>query len=336
MEKEFEELRKWALQDIDKADDLETLKKIRLVLMGRKGRLNFLLKKITRLPQNKRATAGELLNIVKQKLQVAIAQKQKELQKKEVLKSQSQWFDVTLPGLKPVLGKLHPTRIVIEEINRIFKNLGFSVVEGPEIETDEYNFERTNLPKDHPARGLWDTLYLKKPEILLRTHTSSVEARILEKLKPPIRIVIPGPCYRAETPNPSNNIFFFQYQGAVVDEGVNLAQLKWLMEYFVKKFFGQKTKMRLRSKYYPEVEPGVGVDIECDFCQGRGCSVCKGRGFLEVIGAGMHHPRMLEMAGINPQEYTGFHWGMGLDRIVMIRFGISDIRQLYIGEVVFT
>lgn len=320
-------------KDVKNARSLKELEKLRLLFLGRKGKINQLLKKIPELPANQRKSAGREVNKLKGEIEKALKKQESKLKKGLTTMSGDEWMDVTMPGQPARQGQLHPTTIVINEINKIFERIGFSVVEGPEIETDKYNFERTNLPHDHPARDLWDTLYLKYPEILLRTHTSSVEARVLEKYRPPIRAVIPGICYRAETPNPSNNAVFFQYQGVVVDRAVKMSHLKWILNYFIEEFFGAQTKSRFRNKYYPEVEPGVGVDIECVFCQRKGCSVCKSRGFVEMLGAGMHHPQMLEMAGIDHRRYSGFHWGMGLDRIVMARFGIDDIRSLYNGDI---
>ena len=220
-------------------------------------------------------------------------------------------------------------------MNDIFQSLGFSVADGPEIETDEFNYNRLNLPADHPARDLQDSLYLQEPDILLRTHTSSVEAHILAEHKPPYRFVFPGKAYRYENVNASNHMMFYHYQGVAVGEGITLANLKWTLDIFVKKFFGPDRKTRFRCKYYPEVEPGVGVDIDCQFCKGKGCPVCKNRGWIEMLGAGMIHPNMLKKVGLDPQKYSGFAWGMGLDRITMSRYQINDIRALYNGDLTY-
>jgi phenylalanyl-tRNA synthetase alpha chain len=216
-------------------------------------------------------------------------------------------------------------------MNDFFRYYGFSVGEGPEIETSEYNFRRLNLPEGHPATDLQDTLFINEPDILLRTHASSVESRILEKYKPPIRVVIPGKVYRNETANATNSSFFHHYQGVVVDRGITIQNLKWIMEVFHRHLFGDDVELRFRYKYYPEVSPGMGVDMKCKFCNGTGCVVCKQRGWMEVLGCGMIHYNTLKMSGIDPEIYTGFAWGMGLDRLVMAKFGISDIRKLYGG-----
>jgi phenylalanyl-tRNA synthetase alpha chain len=215
----------------------------------------------------------------------------------------------------------------------IFKHLGFSIIEGPEIETDKYNFEILNLPKDHPARSLQDALYIQEPNIVLRTHTSSVEARALSEYKPPFRFVVAGKCYRFENVNASNNAMFYQFQGFSLQKGLSMADLKGTLFYFVKKFFGEKREIRFRCKFYPEVEPGAGLDLDCQFCKKRGCSVCKGRGWIEMIGSGMIHPNILKNFGYRSESISGFAFGMGLDRIVMDRFGVSDIRSLYNGDI---
>jgi phenylalanyl-tRNA synthetase alpha chain len=215
----------------------------------------------------------------------------------------------------------------------IFKHLGFSIMEGPEIETDIYNFEKMNLPKDHPARSLQDVLYIEEPEILLRSQTSSVEAHSLENLKPPVRVVVAGKCYRFENVNASNNSMFYQFQGVALQKGLSMADLKGTLYYFAKEFFGKDRKIRFRCKYYPEVEPSAGLDLDCPFCKGKGCTVCKGRGWMEMLGCGMIHPNILKGFGYNTNEISGFAFGMGLDRIVMDRFKIKDIRSLYNGDI---
>jgi phenylalanyl-tRNA synthetase alpha chain len=240
-------------------------------------------------------------------------------------------MDVTLPGVRKKLGKLHPHTLVMREMNEIFKQLGFSVYAGPEIETDEYVFERLNLPKDHPARSLQDTLMIEDPEVILRSHTSSVEIRAMETEKLPIRIVVPGRAFRYEDLNQTNHFAFFQYEGLAVGENITLADLKGTFESFARSFFGSDTKIRIRAKYYPQVEPGCGLDIQCKFCEGKGCPVCKKRGWIEASGGGMVHPNALRSCGIDPKKYSGFAWGMGFDRIVMQKYGITDIRRLFDG-----
>ncbi len=299
-------------------------------LLGNKSEFARLSKMLSQLPKEDRGRVGALLNQVKQSIEGHLDKYQD-----ANVSEQQPNIDVTMPGHRPHLGHFHPTTIVIEEMNAIFRSMGFSVYDGPEIESDEYNYDRVNLPQDHPARDLQDTLYIKEPDVILRTHTSSVEAHILQDFTPPYRFVIPGKVYRYENVNASNNVMFYQYQGLAVGKGITMAHLKGTLDVFVKKFFGSERETRFRCKYYPEVEPGVGVDISCAFCNKKGCVVCKQRGWIEMLGAGMVHPNMFRRVGLNPNEITGFAWGMGLDRIVMQRFGINDIRALYNGEITY-
>jgi len=244
-----------------------------------------------------------------------------------------EWFDPTTPGIKQKLGNLHPTSIVINEMFDIFRHLGFSIIEGPEIESDKYNFEILNLPKDHPARSLQDALYVEEPEIVLRTHTSSVESRTLSSLKPPFRVIVAGKCYRYENVNASNNAMFYQFQGFALQTGISMSDLKGTLYHFAKAFFGEERELRFRCKYYPEVEPGGGLDLDCTFCHKKGCSVCKGRGWVEMLGCGMIHPNILKKLGYDTNNISGFAFGMGLDRLVMDKFKIPDIRSLYNGDI---
>ncbi len=308
-----------------------TPEELRRLYFGTQGAFTQLSKHIRLVPSQDRQQVGRLLNQVKRAIEAVIAVKQQ--QTKEQARAARQTIDITIPGHVPIQGHLHPTTLVVREMNRIFQSLGFSVADGPEIETDEYNFDRTNLPPDHPARDLQDALYIQEPTYLLRTHTSSVESHILATAKPPYRFVIPGKVYRNEKANASNNIMFYQYQGLAVSTDITMAELKGTLNSFIHKFFGEARETRFRCKYYPEVEPGVGVDIDCVFCNKRGCTVCKGRGWIEMLGAGMIHPNMLRQVGLDPSIYSGFAWGMGLDRIVMTRYGISDIRSLYNGDI---
>jgi phenylalanyl-tRNA synthetase alpha chain len=253
----------------------------------------------------------------------------------EQVQKQDPLIDLSLPESPNNIGYLHPTTQVINEMNDFFRYYGYSVVEGPEIESADYNFRKLNLPDGHPATDLQDTLFISEPEILLRTHTSSIEARVLTEQEPPIRVVAPGKCFRNETYNATNAAFFHQYQGFVVDKGITIQNLMDILEKFHKFLFGEDTEVRFRYKYYPEVSPGVGADMKCKFCGGDGCTVCKHRGWIEVLGSGMIHYNTLKMCGIDPEVYTGFAFGMGLDRLVMQKFGITDIRHLYGGGIVY-
>ncbi|OGK18357.1 phenylalanine--tRNA ligase subunit alpha [Candidatus Roizmanbacteria bacterium RIFCSPLOWO2_12_FULL_40_12] len=317
-------------KDLESVKDLKQLEELRIKYLGRNGVINNLLKGLGKLSQEQRKEQGKAINVFKNKIETELNKKRSMVSKKTVIN-----FDTSLPGTKPAVGDLHPTTQVIRKINEFFRYLGYSVYDGPEIETNEYNFEKLNLPLDHPARELADTLYIKEPELLLRTHTSSVEARALSHEKMPIRIVVPGKVYRNETANPTNNSMFYQYQGVLVDKNVSMANLKGTLIEFVKFLYGPDTKTRFRCKYYPEVEPGAGLDIECTFCKGRGCSVCKYRGYIEALGCGMIHPNLLKMCKIDTSKWSGFAFGMGLDRLVMLQYGISDIRRLYDGSLTF-
>lgn len=328
MKEDIINLKNQSIAQISEINDLKELENIRIDLFGRNGKITNLTKSLKNLKDDEKRQIGILINNIKITLEKLIFDKKNNL--KVVTR---QWFDPTMPAVKNKLGHLHPTSIVISEMSEIFKNLGFSVTEGPEIETDHYNFELLNLPKDHPARSLQDALYIEEPEILLRSHTSSVETRSLEKLKPPFRVLVAGKCYRFENVNASNNAMFYQFQGFALQEGLSMADLKGTLVSFVKSYFGDDRKVRYRCKYYPEVEPGVGLDIDCKFCNQKGCSVCKNRGWIEMLGAGMIHPRILKNFGYDPKKISGFAFGMGLDRIVMDRFKINDIRSLYNGDI---
>jgi phenylalanyl-tRNA synthetase alpha chain len=292
------------------------------------GLLTQQLKKLAGMSAEEKKEMGPRLNDFKKFVEESVEKARQNYKQSQIYDAN---IDLTIPYPPVDTGYLHPTTQVVRQMNDFFRYYGFSIGEGPEIETAEYNFRRLNLPEGHPATDLQDTLFVSEPDILLRTHTSSIESRILENYKPPIRVVVPGKCYRNETANPTNSSFFHQYQGFVVDKGITIQNLKWMMEVFHKHLFGDDVELRFRYKYYPEVSPGMGVDMKCRFCGGTGCGVCKQRGWMEVLGCGMIHYNTLKMSGIDPEVYTGFAWGMGLDRLVMTKFGISDIRKLYGG-----
>lgn len=320
--------------ELSAARNVLELEKVRIKYLGRNGLINDLLNKIAKMPLSDRREYGEKINKLKSEVDSRIEEERSKLLA-QIEEEEEARTDVTLPGIKPPVGHLHPTTMTIRRLNSFFRYLGYSVYEGPEIETNEYNFEKLNLPLDHPARDLADTLYIKEPEILLRTHTSSVETRAMSNEKLPLRIVVPGKVYRNETSNATNNSMFYQYEGLAVDKNLSMADLKGTLIAFVKFLYGEETKTRFRCKYYPQVEPGAGLDVNCTFCNTKGCAVCKYRGYIEVLGAGMVHPNVLRACGINPQNYSGFAFGMGLDRLVMLDYGITDIRKLYSGEIVF-
>lgn len=330
MNEEIINTKNQAMAQIMGAKDNAELEQIRIDLFGKSGKVTNLLKKMKEVPQENRQQVGILINEAKTTIENLLLN-----QKNSFKENAREWFDPTVPGIKPKIGHFHPTSIVIQEMSEIFKHLGFSIMEGPEIESDVFNFEKLNLPKDHPARSLQDVLYIEEPEVLLRSHTSSVETRSLANLKPPFRIIVARKCYRFENVNASNNAMFYQFQGVALQKGLSMSDLKGTLYYFAKTFFGENRKMRFRCKYYPEVEPSAGLDLDCPFCNQKGCSVCKGRGWLEMLGCGMIHPNILKGFGYDTKEISGFAFGMGLDRIVMDRFNIRDIRSLYNGDIVY-
>lgn len=319
-----------ASEDIGNCNSVEKLDELRIQYLGRKGKVNRLFSQVTNIDPADRKQFGQEVNGLKDYVTKLVETKQAELSQNSTEINE----DTSLPGRRQKLGHLHPTTQTIRQINRFFHYYGFSVYQGPEIETNEYNFEKLNLPLAHPARDLADTLYISEPHHLLRTHTSSVESRALTQEELPLRIVVPGKVYRNETSNATNNSMFYQYEGLLVDKDVHMGHLKAILIEFVKFLYGPDTKTRFRCKYYPQVEPGAGLDIGCTFCDRKGCSVCKYRGYIEVLGAGMVHPNMLRACDIDPQKWSGFAFGLGLDRLVMLKHGIQDIRKLYNGELV--
>src|SRR3989344_4395358 len=317
MRERLNNIKNLAIAQIINASEKEELDRIKTQYLGKNGELNQVSKSLSSLSREERSDIGKLLNDVKKTISETIDNSSLTTPRASASP------DITLPGFPIPVGFLHPTTVVIRQMNSILKSYGFSVIDGPEIETEEYNFSRLNLPPDHPARDLQDTIYIEEPSTLLRTHTSSVEARVLENLQPPLRVVIPGKCYRYENANSTNHYIFNQYQAVVVGENVAMANLFATIETFFKHLYGEGVKIRFRQKYYPEVEPGVGPDMLCTFCQGKGCQVCKYRGWIEMGGAGMIHPNILKKVGIDPQKFSGFAWGMGLDRFVMTKFEIG-------------
>jgi phenylalanyl-tRNA synthetase alpha chain len=328
MRDDIQNIKNEALAQIMEAKSQAELEELRIAYLGRNGKLNEVMKGIKDLDANEKRDVGQTMNEVKKAIEQELTYR-----KNNIKDDKSEWFDPSIPGIPYKVGHYHPTTHVISEMAEIFNHLGFSMYEGPEIESDVWNFEKLNLPKDHPARSLQDALYIEEPDVVLRTHTSSVETRALATLKPPFRIVVAGKCYRFENVNATNNAMFYQFQGVALQKGLSMADLKGTLFYFAKKIFGEDRKLRFRCKFYPEVEPGVGLDIDCSFCGGKGCTVCKGRGWIEMLGAGMIHPNILRNMGHDPKEISGFAFGMGLDRIVMDRFKINDIRSLYNGDI---
>ena len=298
--------------------------------LGKKSQINQLFQKAQELSPNDKIQFLKELNTFKSEVESNL----NEL-KQNTNKQGYQKIDLTVPASPTKTGNLHPLALVKRDLYQFFHYYGFSVYDGPEIETDYYNFELLGVSENHPARELQDTLYLLEPEILLRTQTSSVESRILKEKKPPIRFVNGDAAYRNETESRNNGAFFHQFQGVYVDRNVTLGNLKWIFTKSLKHILGEDTSIRFRAKYYPEVEPGMSPDVLCKFCQGDGCEVCKYRGWIEIAGGGMIHPNTLEKAGIDSKQYSGFAFGWGLDRIVMQKYKINDLRVLYNGSLIY-
>jgi phenylalanyl-tRNA synthetase alpha chain len=314
--------------------DKESYLELRNLFLSRKrGYVSEVFNKIKTLPASEKPLAGKLANEFKNYITTKLSQIEKTLLINE---EEEERIDLTLPGEKRYLGALHPISLVQNEIEEIFLRMGYSIEDGPEIETDYYNFSALNFPDEHPARDMWDTLYITD-EILLRTHTSPVQIRVMEKKKPPIKIIVPGRVFRKDEPDPTHLPMFFQVEGLVVDEGITFAHLKGTLDYFLKILFSGKTKTRFRPSYFPFTEPSAEVDISCPVCDGKdgNCGVCKGTGWIEVLGSGMVHPQVFKTVNIDPEKYTGFAFGLGIDRIAMLKYQIPDMRLFYENDLRF-
>ena len=329
MKEQLERLRSDTLGELDGIKAPKELEDLRVRLLGKKGTLTGLLRGMGTLPAEERPQMGQLVNRLRTELDEAIGARsaaiQEELQKARL---SAERIDVTMPGKKVPVGGLHPLSVVLDDIIDIFQSMGFDVVDGPEVETDYYNFQALNVPADHPARDMQDTFYLAD-DLLLRTQTSAAQARTMEERRPPIRIICPGRVYRADEVDATHSPMFHQIEGLVIDKGITMCDLKGVLEQFAHEIYGPETKVRFRPSFFPFTEPSVEVDVSCSACGGKGCRVCKGAGWIEILGAGMVHPRVLKMGGIDPEEYTGFAFGIGLDRLTTTRYKISDIRLLF-------
>jgi len=306
---------------------------IKAQFLGRKGELTSLLKDLKNLSPAEKPEAGEILNRVKNQMESEIEEALLAARQEKQKKSFEEKIDITLPGRRVPLGKVHPITKVLERATAIFLNLGFEVAEGPEVEFDYYNFEALNIPRDHPARDMQDTFYLSD-DILLRTHTSPVQVRVMESKKPPVKIIAPGKVYRCDS-DVSHSPMFHQIEGFFVDSGVSFADLKGTLTVFVHQMFGEETALRFRPSFFPFTEPSAEVDIQCVICQGSGCRVCSGTGWIEILGSGLIHPEVFRMVGYDPEEVSGFAFGMGIERIAMLRYGIDDIRLFFENDLRF-
>jgi len=322
-------------KEIEKAENLKELDEIFKKYLGKRGELTQVLRLLEKLPKTKRVKIGREANELKNFLRTAFDQKAQELKEKAQKKiEEKEWIDITAPGKKPVLGHLHPLTLVKREVEEIFGSMGFSVVEGPEMETEWYNFDALNIPQDHPARDLWDTFYLKNG-LILRTHTSPVQVRYMERNNPPFRIIVPGNVFRHEATDPSHEFQLYQVEGLMVDKDVSVANFKAVVGEFFRKFFKKEVKFRLRPDFFPFTEPSFDIGISCVMCDGKGCSVCKEEGFLEVAGAGMVHPNVFKNSKLIPKDWQGWAFGFGLERLAMLKYKINDIRLFRSGDLRF-
>ncbi|MDK2798433.1 MAG: phenylalanyl-tRNA synthetase alpha chain [Clostridiales bacterium] len=324
-----------AEQELNHISSIQALENVRVKYLGKKGELTSVLRGMGSLSPEERPVIGQLANQIRSYLEEKIENAKEVLLKKEKQeKLQREVIDVTMPGKRRYLGKKHPLSIVLDEIKEIFIGMGFEIAEGPEVELDYYNFEALNIPKNHPARDAQDTFYVNE-NIVLRTQTSPVQIRVMEKQKPPIRVISPGRVYRSDAVDATHSPVFHQVEGLVVDKNVTMGDLKGTLEAFAKRLYGEEAKVRFRPHHFPFTEPSAEVDVSCFVCGGSGCRVCKGEGWIEILGAGMVHPKVLKNCSIDPEEYSGFAFGMGLERIVMRRFNIDDLRLFFENDMRF-
>ncbi|MBC1572864.1 phenylalanine--tRNA ligase subunit alpha [Listeria booriae] len=336
---QLEQLKQEAVAQITAATDLGTLNDLRVKYLGKKGPMTEIMKQMGKLSAEERPKVGAVANEVREQLTNAIQEKQDGLQAEEIKKQLAgETIDVTLPGTSVREGTAHLLTQVVEEIEDLFIGMGYTIAEGPEVEKDYYNFEALNLPKDHPARDMQDSFYITE-NTLLRTQTSPVQARVMEQhdfANGPIKIICPGKVYRRDNDDATHSHQFTQIEGLVVDENITLADLKGTLTVLAKKMFGEDREVRLRPSFFPFTEPSVEMDISCFKCGGEGCRVCKGTGWIEILGSGMVHPNVLEMSGIDSKKYSGFAFGMGPERVAMLKYAVDDIRHLYTNDLRFT
>jgi len=343
MQKELEQLGKDALDELKKVSSAEELKELEVKYLGRKGKLTDILRGLKDLSLEERPQMGQISNKLKSGLEQAFENKQKELEQATLEKAlEGGFFDTTIPGNSRYIGHIHPISQVQEEVERIFSQMGFMIADGPEMESEYYNFEGLNIPSDHPARDMQDTFFIEEKEnekhgrMVLRTHTSPVQVRAMEKYGAPLRMIVPGRVFRNEATDASHEHTFNQVEGMLIDKNISIAHLKGVMREFLTRLFGKPVEVRFRPGYFPFVEPGLELDFSCLICEGMGCRVCKKTGWVEFMGSGMTHPKVLEAGGIDPNEYQGWAFGFGLTRLVMMRYGIDDIRHLTSGDLRFT
>lgn len=340
MKEKLENIKKEALKEINDAKDLKQIEEINIKFLGRKGELNEIKKNLKNLPNDQKPIIGALANQIANELQDVITKKHEEFYKKELNKKlQSEKIDITLPGCFIPQGKVHPITSTINEITQIFQGLGFSLIEkehSPEVEVEYYNFNMLNFPPDHPAKDMQDTFYTTlAPNVILRSQTSTSQIRAMENQKPPLRVISPGRVYRSENVSSRKNNLFHQIEGLVVDKGITFGDLKGVLNEFIRIYFGGSRPTRFRSSYFPFTEPSAEIDVQCIICQGKGCRTCSGTGWLEILGAGMVDPNVLKGVDIDPEIYTGFAFGMGVERLAMLKYAINDIRLFFNNDIRF-
>jgi phenylalanyl-tRNA synthetase alpha chain len=331
MKEQLLELEKTALKELEGTNDTRELEKFRVTYLGKKGVLTSLMRRLGELPPDERPEAGKLANVIKRNLSKHFEEARDRLVTAKA--KQTTFLDVTLPGREPLRGHLHPITLVIKEVCRIFSRMGFTVVKGPNVELDYYNFEALNFPKDHPARDMQDTLYVSE-NVVLRTHTSNMQVRVMEAQKPPVSVIAPGKVYRRDS-DVSHTPMFHQLEGFLVDKGVSFGDLKGTLTSFVHQVFGRGTALRFRPSFFPFTEPSAEVDIQCVICGGKGCRTCSHTGWLEILGSGMIDPEVYGFVGYDPEVYSGFAFGMGFERIAMLKYGIDDIQLFFRNDMRF-
>lgn len=335
MKEQIEKIRQSALEEIKNANDEKVLNEARVKYLGKKGELTLILRGMGGLSSEERPVIGSLVNEVRDEIENLIEEREKEFKTAEIKrKLEHEKIDVTMPGKKINLGSVHPITQIIKDMEEIFIGMGYEIADGPEVELAEYNFDKLNTPPDHPARDIQDTFYVTD-DIVLRSQTSPVQARVMETQKPPIKIVCPGVVYRSDSVDATHSPVFHQIEGLVVDKNISMGDLKGTLEMFAKKCLGEKTQIRFRPHHFPFTEPSAEADVSCFVCGGKGCRVCKGEGWIELLGCGMVHPNVLRNCGIDPEVYSGFAFGCGIERIAMAKFGIDDMRLLYENDVRF-
>lgn len=335
MEQELNVLSKDAITDVENSDNVESIEEIRVKYLGKKGIITNILKQMGSLSEEERKTVGSIANELRNSIETLILNKKKDLEYKEIIKKiETEKIDITIDKKDMSLGHKHPITSVFDELKEIFIGMGFEIKEGPEIEYAEFNFDKLNTPKDHPARDIQDTLYITE-DIVLRTQTSPVQVRTMLEQKPPLKIIVPGRVYRSDTSDATHSPMFHQLEGLVVGENITMGDLKGTLELFAKKVFGEDTAIRLRPHHFPFTEPSVEVDVTCYACGGKGCRTCKGEGYIEILGAGMVHPNVLEHGGVDSKKYSGFAFGFGVDRIAVIKHKIPDMRYLFENDIKF-